>query len=145
MKATPIPFVNDSAGLPTKPIMTRRNARLTRRTANHGTIVPMYFTAPAVEMKIVAMMNEINRTNHLFSPRIFVFIKTENTIRKTIRNARIGAKYDMADKSAGILVYCDSSLQTLNFALPLFVSLLFCPPLVETAIITPTSKTNRIM
>ncbi len=101
--AIPIPLFINSDGFPTKPVIARMNARLTIRTANHGTIVPIYLTAPAVAMNMLAIKNEMKRRNHLFSPRCFILKRTENTTRKTIRNAAIGTKYVNDDKSAGIL------------------------------------------
>ena len=102
-KVIPIPLFINSDGFPTKPVIAKINARLTMRTANHGTIVPMYLTAPAVAMKILAIRNERKSKNHLFSPRCFILNKTENMTRKTIKNAAIGTKYVNVDKSAGIL------------------------------------------
>jgi len=74
-KAIPIPLFIDIAGFPTKPVNAKRNARETRRTANQGTIVPMYLIAPPAETKIVAMKRARKILNHLLSSKSFVLAR----------------------------------------------------------------------
>jgi len=91
---------------PMKPVVARMKARLTMRTANQGTIVPMYFIAPPAETNIVATRNEKNKLNHLLLSRSFVFASIAKTTKKTIRKAAMGAKYAIAVGSAGIFLLC---------------------------------------
>lgn len=90
--ATPIPLFAKSIGFPTKPVNISRKNRLTKRTANQGTIVLTYVNAPPADTNIAEMSSETKRLIQWLSLNISVFVNTAKLTMKTIKKAAIGAK-----------------------------------------------------
>ena len=140
----PIGFVIDFTLSPKKPVKAKIKTAVTITTANKGTIVPTYFTAPPAETKTVATRKANTNCASAFSPRSFVLFKIAKTTATTIRKTAIGTRSAKAVNSAGMFYWCLSPFLIPNqTASPAFLSRPPLLPPAATAIIIPTNKAPK--